>query len=182
VTIYEDCKIGNNVIIHAGAVIGSDGFGYLLHEGKQEKIPQVGNVVLEDEVEIGANTTIDRATLGSTIIGKGTKIDNLVQIGHNCTIGKHNILCAQVGLAGSTEIGNYVYLAGQVGVAGHLIINDKAMIGAQSGVASDIPESAKYFGSPAVDAGLKKRMLASEKRLPELVRFMNEVKKSKGND
>jgi UDP-3-O-[3-hydroxymyristoyl] glucosamine N-acyltransferase len=172
VTIYEDCILKNNVILHSSCVIGSDGFGYLLHEGRQEKIPQVGNVVIENDVEIGSNTSIDRATLGSTIIGEGTKIDNLVQIGHNCTIGRNTIICAQVGLAGSTEIGDYVYLAGQVGVAGHLKINDGAMIGAQSGVSGSVPPKALYFGTPAIDAGLRKRIIASEKRIPEVVRFV----------
>jgi len=172
VSIYEDCIIKNKVIIHSGCVIGSDGFGYLFHEGKQVKIPQVGNVVIEDDVEIGSNTSIDRATISSTIIGEGTKIDNLVQIGHNCIIGKNSILCAQVGLAGSTIVGDCVFLAGQVGVAGHLKIDDGAMIGAQSGVNHSIPKNSKYFGTPAIEAGLKKRIIASEKRIPEVVRFV----------
>ena len=179
-TIYEECIIKNNVVIHAGCVIGSDGFGYVFHEGIQNKIPQVGNVIVEDDVEIGANSTIDRATIGSTIIGKGTKIDNLVQVGHNCIIGENSILCAQVGLAGSTIIGDVVYLAGQVGVAGHLKINDRAMVGAQSGVSNSIPENAKYFGTPAIDARLKKRVLASEKKLPDLVRYFRNKSKDKG--
>lgn len=178
VTVYEDCVIGNGVIIHSGTVIGSDGFGYILHEGKQEKIPQVGNVIIHDNVEIGSNTSIDRATIGSTVIGNGTKIDNLVQIGHNCTIGENSILCAQVGLAGSTVVGDHVYLAGQVGVAGHLKINNGAMIGAQSGVSGSVPENAIYFGSPAIDAKLKKRIIASEKRIPEVVKFVKkQIKK-----
>jgi UDP-3-O-[3-hydroxymyristoyl] glucosamine N-acyltransferase len=178
VTIYEDCIIQDNVILHAGCVIGSDGFGYLLHEGKQEKIPQVGNAVIQSNVEIGSNTSVDRATLGSTIIGEGTKIDNLVQIGHNCVIGKNSILCAQVGLAGSTIIGDGVYLGGQVGVAGHLKIENGAMIGAQSGVSGSVPENAKYFGTPAIEAGLRKRIMASEKKLPEIIRFFKkQIKK-----
>jgi len=178
VTIYEDCIIHNKVILHAGCVIGSDGFGYLLHEGKQEKIPQVGNVEIHSNVEIGSNTSVDRATLGSTIIGEGTKIDNLVQVGHNCVIGKNSILCAQVGLAGSTIIGDGVYLGGQVGVAGHLKIENGAMIGAQSGVSGSVPENAKYFGTPAIEAGLRKRIMASEKRLPEIIKyFKKQIKK-----
>jgi len=178
VTVYEDCQIGDEVIIHSGCVIGSDGFGYLLHENKQEKIPQVGNVIIKDRVEIGSNTSIDRATLGSTIIGEGTKIDNLVQIGHNCVIGKHSILCAQVGLAGSTVVGDGVYLAGQVGVAGHLKINNGAKIGAQSGVSGTVPENAVYFGTPAIDVNLRKRIIASEKRIPEVVKFVKkQIKK-----
>ena len=172
-TIYEDCIIKNNVIIHAGCVIGADGFGYVFDQGIHHKVPQVGNVIIEDNVEIGANSTIDRATIGSTVIGKGSKIDNLVQVGHNCKIGENSILCAQVGLAGSTEIGNIVYLAGQVGVAGHLKINDGAMIGAQSGISGDVPQNAKYLGYPAIDAGLQKRIFAVQRKLPEIVRFFN---------
>lgn len=182
VTLYEGTKIGERVIVHAGCVIGADGFGFLLHGGRQNKIPQVGNVVIDNDVEIGANTTIDRATLGSTRIGEGTKIDNLVQIGHNCLIGKHSIICAQTGLAGSTIIGDYVYLAGQVGVAGHLKIGDGAMIGAQSGVSNDIPEGVRYFGTPAIDAGIQKRIIASQKQIPELVKFVNRLRKSKGEE
>ena len=178
-TVYEDCVIGNNVIIHAGCVIGADGFGFLLHEGRQNKIPQVGNVIIQDDVEIGANSTIDRATLGSTIIGRGTKIDNLVQIGHNCIIGENCILCAQVGLAGSTVLGNLVYLAGQVGVAGHLKIEDGALVGAQSGVSHTIPAGARVFGTPAIDAGLQKRIMAAQKKLPEMLRHYNTNLKKK---
>ncbi len=177
-TIYEDCILKNNVVIHSGCVIGADGFGYLLHEGIQNKIPQVGNVIIEDDVEVGACSCIDRATIGSTIIGKGTKIDNLVQVGHNCKIGKNSILCAQVGLAGSTEIGNVVFLAGQVGVAGHLKIDDGAMVGAQSGVSNSIPKEAKYFGTPAINAGLKKRILASEKQIPNVVKYYKKIMKN----
>jgi len=179
ITIYEDCIIRNNVIIHSGCVIGADGFGYLLHEGIQNKIPQVGNVIIEDDVEIGANSSVDRATISSTIIGKGTKIDNLVQVGHNCIIGENSILCAQVGLAGSTVIGDVVFLAGQVGVAGHLKIEDGVMVGAQSGVSHTIPAGTKVFGTPAIDAGLKKRILASEKKLPEVVRHYKKLVKKK---
>jgi len=179
VTVYADCRIGNRVILHSGCVIGADGFGYLLYAGKQNKIPQVGNVIIEDEVEIGANSAIDRATLGSTIIGRGTKIDNLVQVGHNCIIGENSILCSQVGLAGSTEIGNLVYLAGQVGVAGHLKIEDGAMVGAQSGVSSSVPAQTKVFGTPAIEAGIKKRIIASEKNIPELVRYYKKNLKDK---
>ncbi len=179
-TIYEDCIIKNNVIIHSGCVIGADGFGYIFDQGVHHKVPQVGNVIIEDNVEIGANSTIDRATIGSTVIGKGTKIDNLVQVGHNCKIGENSILCAQVGLAGSTEIGNIVYLAGQVGVAGHLKIDDGAMIGAQSGVSGYVPKKAKYLGYPAIDAGLQKRIFAVKRKLPEIVKFYNkEMKKAK---
>ncbi len=178
-TIYEDCVLKNNIIIHASCVIGADGFGYLFHNGIHNKIPQVGNVIIEDDVEIGANSAVDRATLGSTIIGKGTKIDNLVQVGHNCKIDENSILCAQTGLAGSTIIGKTVYLAGQVGVAGHLKIDDGAMIGAQSGVTNDIPKGAKYFGSPAIEAGLQKKIMVSEKYLPEVVKEYRKRQKAK---
>jgi UDP-3-O-[3-hydroxymyristoyl] glucosamine N-acyltransferase len=182
-TVYEDCVIKNKVIIHANCVIGADGFGYILHDGKQNKIPQVGNVIIEDDVEIGANSTVDRATIGSTIIGKGTKIDNLVQVGHNCIIGENSIICAQSGLAGSTIVGDVVYIAGQVGVAGHLKIDDGAMIGAQSGVTNYIPKNARYFGTPAREAGLQKRIHVAEKKLPELVKYHNkQMKKKKESD
>jgi UDP-3-O-[3-hydroxymyristoyl] glucosamine N-acyltransferase len=171
VSIYDDSIIGDNVILHSGCVIGSDGFGYILHNNLQNKIPQVGNVIIGDDVEIGANTCVDRATLGSTIIKKGAKIDNLVQIGHNCVIGEHSIICAQVGLAGSTEIGDFVYLAGQVGVAGHLKIDNGVMVGAQSGVSHSLQAGEKVFGTPAIDAGLRKRIIVCEKNLPELVKY-----------
>ncbi len=178
VTIYDDCIIGKNCILHSGSVIGADGFGFMLMEGFQQKIPQVGNVEIGDYVEIGANSCIDRATLGTTKIGKGTKIDNLVQIGHNCIIGEHSIICALVGLAGSTIVGNYVYLAGQVGAAGHIKIGDRAMVGAQSGLTCNVPEDARYFGSPAMDAGEMKRIMVSQKYLPEMSRAFQKAKKN----
>lgn len=178
VTVYADCRLGADVIIHSGAVIGADGFGFILMEGKQHKIPQIGNVVIGDQVEIGANSAIDRATLGSTIVGEGTKIDNFVQVGHNCVIGRHCILCAHVGLAGSTVLGDYVYLAGQVGAAGHLTIGDRAMVGAQSGVTHDIPPDARYIGSPAEPASIMKRVMISQKYLPEMYRFYQQQLKT----
>jgi UDP-3-O-[3-hydroxymyristoyl] glucosamine N-acyltransferase len=168
VKLYDHCALEDRVIIHSGSVIGADGFGFLLVGGKQVKIPQIGTVEIHSDVEIGANTTIDRATLGATIIGEGTKIDNLVQIGHNCVIGKHSILCAQVGLAGSTIVGDYVYLAGQVGAAGHIKIGDRAMVGAQSGISNHVPEDARYLGCPARDANLMKRVFAAQMSLPEI--------------
>ncbi len=180
VNIYEDIKIGNNVILHSGVIIGADGFGFLLHEGQQFKLPQVGNVIISDNVEIGANSCVDRATLGSTVIGKGTKLDNLVQIGHNCVIGENSIICAQVGLAGNTRIGDRVYLAGQVGSADHVTIGDEVMVGAQSGVAGNVPAGMKIFGYPAREAGLTKRIMAAEKQLPELVKYFR--KKLKESD
>jgi UDP-3-O-[3-hydroxymyristoyl] glucosamine N-acyltransferase len=181
VTIYEDCVLGDNVNIHSGTVIGADGFGYLLMQGIQQKIPQVGNVIIHDYVEIGANTTIDRGTISSTIIGEGTKIDNLVQIGHNCIIGKHSIICALVGLAGSTSIGDYVYLAGQVGAAGHLKVGDRTMVGAQAGISQDLAADGKYFGTPAREAQKMKRIMAVENNLPEMFKYFNQLKRNAQN-
>jgi UDP-3-O-[3-hydroxymyristoyl] glucosamine N-acyltransferase len=173
VTVYHDCILQDNIILHAGVVIGADGFGFILHEGKQEKIPQLGNVLIESDVEIGANSCVDRATLGITIIGRGTKIDNLVQVGHNVQIGEQTILCSQVGIAGSSKIGSVVYLAGQVGVGDHTIIGDQTLVGAQSGVTGKIPAGQKIFGTPAVDANLRKRIVAVEKHLPEMWRYLS---------
>lgn len=170
-TLYEDTIIKNNVLIHSGCVIGSDGFGYLPMNGKQIKIPQIGNVIIEDDVELGANTTIDRATLSSTIIKKGAKIDNLVQVGHNCKVGEDSVLCSQVGLAGHTSLGKRVILAGQVGVAGHLNIGNDAIVGAKSGVSKSLLPNIRYFGIPAIKATDKKRIIVSEKMLPEIARY-----------
>jgi len=177
VTIYEDTKIKDNVIIHSGCVIGADGFGYYPLNGKQLKIPQIGNVIIESDVELGANTTIDRATLKSTIISQGTKIDNLVQVGHNCKVGDDSVLCAQTGLAGHTDLGKRVVLAGQVGVAGHLNIGDDVIVGAKSGISKSLPGGKRYFGIPAIDATLKKKIIVSEKYIPELVKFYKSYKK-----
>ena len=170
VSIYKDSIIKDKVILHSGVVIGSDGFGYIYKDNKQMKIPQVGNVIIENEVEIGANSTVDRATIGSTIIGKGTKIDNLVQIGHNCIIEDSSIICAQTGLAGNTQIGKFVFLAGQVGVAGHLKINDFAKVGAKSGVMNDVPPNAEFWGIPATFANDQKKIILSLRKLPEIVK------------
>lgn len=149
VTIRERCSIGARVIIHPGAVIGADGFGFELREGRQEKIPQTGTVCIEDDVEIGSNTTIDRARFGRTWIQTGVKIDNLVQIGHNCIIGEHSVLCAQVGVSGSTRVGKHVSLAGKVGLNGHIVVGDRAMVGSMSGVGRSIPPDTIYMGAPA---------------------------------
>lgn len=177
VTIYHDCKIEDNVILHSGVVIGADGFGFLLHDGIQQKIPQVGNVIIKSDVEIGANSCVDRATLGSTIIGNHTKLDNLVQVGHNCKIGENNILCAQVGLAGNTVIKSRSYLAGQVGVAGHLTIGSDVLIGAQSGVVGDVEDKSKIFGTPAINAGTQKRIMVSLPKLPQIIKDLRKLKK-----
>jgi UDP-3-O-[3-hydroxymyristoyl] glucosamine N-acyltransferase len=150
VTIYDGTRIGHRCIIHSGVVIGSDGYGFALHEGKHHKIPQIGIVRIEDDVEIGAGSTIDRAALGETVIGEGTKIDNLVQIGHNVKVGKHCLLVSQVGIAGSTELGDYVAVAGQSGFSGHLKIGNRVQVAAKSAVLADVPDDTKVMGSPAV--------------------------------
>ena len=177
VVLYPRTQVGNRVRIHAGVVIGADGFGYVFDEGRHLKVPQIGNVIVEDDVEIGANSAVDRATLGSTIIGKGTKIDNLVQVGHNVTVGTHCILCGQVGIAGSTKVGSYVTMAGQVGVAGHLKIGDKVTLGAQSGLMNDVPDGENWLYTPAQPMRQVKRMLIAMQRLPELLRRVNELEK-----
>lgn len=170
VTLYPGVLIGNRVFIHAGAVIGSDGFGYVTEGGQHVKIPQVGNVVIEDDVEIGANTTIDRATLGSTVIKRGTKIDNLVQIAHNNTVGEHCLIAGQAGLAGSVTLGKYVMLAGQVGVADHKTIGDQAIVGGGGVVITDIPSKAVVWGFPARAHREALREIAALRRLPGIIR------------
>lgn len=184
VSIREDCKLGKKVIIHAGAVIGSDGFGYQKdNTGAYKKVPQIGNVIIEDDVEIGANTTIDRAALGSTIIRKGVKIDNLVQIAHNVTVGNNTVMSAQSGISGSVKIGSNVIVAGQVGIAGHLEITDNVILMAQSGVAKTISKPGLYFGSPSKEAKTAKILEAHFRNFPEYVeRIKNleeEIKKLK---
>jgi UDP-3-O-[3-hydroxymyristoyl] glucosamine N-acyltransferase len=168
VTIYPRTQIGKRVRIHAGAVIGSDGFGYVFDSGFHRKVPQVGNVVIGDDVEIGSNTSVDRGALGSTIIGKGTKIDNLVQVGHNVELGDYCILCAQVGIAGSAKLGKYTVLAGQVGIAGHLKIGNQVTIGSKSGVMHNIPDGEKWLGIPAQPDKQAKRIMIAMQRLPDL--------------
>ncbi|HUJ78778.1 MAG TPA: UDP-3-O-(3-hydroxymyristoyl)glucosamine N-acyltransferase [Nitrospiria bacterium] len=165
VTVRERVRVGRRVIIHSGTVIGSDGFGYAFHGGQHHKIPQVGTVIIEDDVELGANVTVDRATMGRTVIGRGTKVDNLVQIAHNVTIGEGSIIVAQAGISGSTALGKGVVLAGQVGVVGHLTIGDGVRVGAQSGVAHDIPGGQDLSGSPAIP---HRQWLAVQATLPTL--------------
>jgi len=177
VTIRENVVIGNNVIIHSGTVIGSDGFGYVFENGSHYKIPQVGGVVIEDDVEIGANTAIDRATLGNTIIGCGTKIDNLVQVAHNVKIGKKCIIAGQVGISGSVEVGDGVVLAGQVGIRDHLKIGSRAIVSAQTGVVSDIPEGEIYSGTPAIPHKVWLRVQSIYSKLPELIKRLKEIEK-----
>ena len=158
VKIYAHSQVGARCILHAGAVVGSDGFGFEPDaQGVNQKIPQIGNVIIEDDVEVGANTTIDRAMMGSTLIHRNVKIDNLVQIAHNVEIGESTILCAHVGIAGSTKIGKHCILAGQVGVAGHIEIADNCIFGAQTGIAGNIRKSGTYMGSPAIDASIWRR-------------------------
>ena len=174
VTIREGVKIENNVIIHSGSVIGSDGFGYVFEEGRYHKIPQVGGVIIEDDVEIGSNVSIDRATTGNTIIGKGTKIDNLVQIAHNVKIGNNSIIVAQVGIAGSTEIGDYVTLAGQVGITDHVKIDSGTIIGAQSGITGNVTKG-NYVGYPALPHRDWMKASAIFAKLPALNKKIKEL-------
>lgn len=182
VCIYEGCVIGNNCIIHANAVIGSDGFGFAPSEdGTYKKIPQTGNVVIEDDVEIGSNTTIDRATLGSTIIRKGVKLDNLVQVAHNVEIGEDSVIASQTGIAGSSKIGKRVMFGGQVGISGHVNIADGTILGAKAGVASSIKTPGQiYSGYPAVPINTFRRSYVVNKNLPVLQNTINELIKKVG--
>lgn len=165
VKVYAHCVIGTNCILHAGVVVGSDGFGFEPDaQGVNQKIPQIGNVIIEDDVEIGANTTIDRAMMGSTIIRRNAKLDNLVQVAHNVEVGESTFLCAQVGIAGSTKIGKHCILAGQVGAAGHIEIADNCIFGAQTGIPNSIRKSGMYMGYPAIDAALWRRAVVKFKQ------------------
>ncbi len=179
VTIYNGVQIGDNVIIHSGVVIGCDGFGYMQKADTYVKIPQIGDVIIEDDVEIGANTTIDRSTIGSTKIGKGTKIDNLVQIAHNVEIGENCIIASQTGISGSTKIGNHCILAGQVGIADHAIIEDNIIVGAKTGISTRVVKSEEkmVFGIPGRPIMQAKRIEAIISKLPELYQEFNELKK-----
>ncbi len=177
VKIYHNCEIGKNCIIHSGCVIGADGFGFAPTPNGYEKIPQTGNVVIEDDVEIGANTTIDRAMMGSTRICKGTKLDNLIQIAHNCSVGENTVMAAQVGIAGSAKIGSNCMLGGQVGVVGHISIGNGTQIGAQSGVSKGCPDGSRIMGAPAVDMGEYARSLVYQKKLGQLFERVKELEK-----
>ena len=177
VALYAGTSLGHRVRIHAGTVIGSDGFGYVQDGGIHRKVPQIGNVIIRDDVEIGANVTVDRGALGPTVIGKGTKIDNLVQIAHNVNIGEHCIVVSQVGISGSTRLGDYVVIAGQAGLAGHLKIGNRVTVAAQSGVMNSIPDGEKWFGYPAQPERQMKRQIIAAQQLPELVRRVAELEK-----
>jgi UDP-3-O-[3-hydroxymyristoyl] glucosamine N-acyltransferase len=175
-SMRERCILGDRVILHNGAVVGSDGFGYTVDaQGVRTKIPQTGIVVLEDDVEIGANTAIDRARFGETRVGKGTKVDNLVQIAHNCLIGENSVLCGQMGMAGTTTLGKRVICAGQVGLGGHLTVGDDAVIGAQAGVPKDLPGGQMYLGSPAVPRLEFGKSIAHVASLPKLKEKLKEL-------
>ena len=177
VVLYAQCRIGNRVSIHAGTVIGSDGYGYVFDEGRHRKMLQVGNVVIHDDVEIGANTAIDRGALGATVIGQGTKIDNQVHIAHNVVIGKHCLVMGQVGFAGSTQLGDYCVIASQSGIAGHLKLGNQATVGAKSGVMRDIPDKGTVLGMPAAPDKQTKRQWISVQQLPDMIHRLRDLEK-----
>jgi len=180
VTLYAGTEVGHRVRIHSGTVVGSDGFGYVLDDGIHRKVPQIGNVIICDDVELGANVTVDRGALGPTLVGKGTKIDNLVQIAHNVTVGEHCIIVSQAGVAGSTKLGNYVILGGQVGLAGHLKIGNRVSVAAQSGVMHNIPDGEKWIWTPAQPDRQAKRQMIALQQLPELFRRVKELERKLG--
>lgn len=175
VVIYDDVEIGDNVIIHSGAIIGADGFGYKFRGGKHVKVPQIGNVVIGDNVEIGANTCVDRGALGSTVIGNGSKIDNLVQVGHNNKIGQHVIVCGQTGISGSCTIENYAVLAGSAGIADHVKIGQGAVVMARAGVANDVTAKTQVFGSPAKEKRVAYREQVALSQLPDLLKTIKQL-------
>lgn len=182
VVLYDDCTLGDRVIVHANSVLGADGFGYRTQGGRHVKVPQLGTVEVDNDVEIGACTTIDRGTFGPTRIGAGTKIDNLVMVAHNCQIGKHNLFVSQVGIAGSTSTGDYVVMAGQVGVADHLHIGDRAMLGAKAGVHKDVAPGSRMLGAPATPDREQMRIMMTLEKLPELRREIKKIKAKLGLD
>ncbi|WP_308261333.1 UDP-3-O-(3-hydroxymyristoyl)glucosamine N-acyltransferase [Prevotella sp.] len=176
-TIYQGCKIGNNVTIHAGSVIGADGFGFAPGADGYDKIPQIGIVVIEDNVEIGANTCVDRSTMGATVIHKGVKLDNLVQVAHNVEIGENTVMSAQVGIAGSTKVGSWCMFGGQVGLAGHITIGDKTFLGAQSGVPGNLKGGEELIGTPPMNPRAYFKSQAIFRRLPDMYKDLNDAKK-----
>lgn len=178
VRIYEGCKLGAGCIVHSGAIIGADGFGFAPDsEGRYKKIPQLGNVEIADDVEIGANTTVDRGSMGATVIGKGTKLDNLIQIGHNVEIGEDTVIVAHVGIAGSSKVGNNCMIGGQVGISGHLHVGNRVQIGAQSGIMGDIKDGEVLLGSPAMAHHQFFKTMAVFRKLPEIYRELNVLSK-----
>ena len=180
VKIYAHCVIGANCILHAGAIIGADGFGFEPDaQGVNQKIPQIGNVIIEDDVEIGANTTVDRAMMGSTIVHKNVKIDNLVQVAHNVEVGESSFLCGQSGIAGSSKIGKHCILTGQVGITGHVEIADNCIFGAKTGVTGSIRKPGMYLGYPAIEASNWRRSMIGVKQLPDIIKKLNELEKKK---
>ena len=176
-SIYHDCKLGNNVIVHSGAVIGADGFGFAPNGDSYDKIPQIGIVTIEDNVEIGANTCVDRSTMGSTYLRKGVKLDNLVQIAHNDDIGENTVMSAQVGIAGSTKVGQWCMFGGQVGISGHITIGDKVMIGAQSGIPSSLKDNQTLIGTPPLPQFQYFKSQALVQKLPEIYKQLNALQK-----
>ena len=176
-TVYENCIIGNNCILHAGSVVGADGFGFAPEGETYKKIPQLGNVIIEDDVEIGANTTIDRAVMDSTIIRRGVKLDNLVQIAHNVEVGENTVMAAQVGIAGSVKVGKHCMFGGQVGLAGHIHVADHVVFGAQAGVISDVKEATTLLGAPANNAKNFMRSSAIFNRLPDIYRSLGQMQR-----
>ena len=180
VKVYANCKVGKQCILHSGVVIGADGFGFEPDaQGVNQKIPQIGNVIIEDDVEIGANTTIDRAMMGSTIVHKNVKVDNLVQIAHNVEVGDSTFLCAQVGIAGSSKVGKHCILTGQVGVAGHIEVTDNCIFGAQTGVAGSVRKPGMYQGYPAIDAANWRRSAVGFKQLPDILKRLQALENNK---
>jgi UDP-3-O-[3-hydroxymyristoyl] glucosamine N-acyltransferase len=175
VVLYHDVVLGRRVEVHAGTVVGADGFGYRQVDGQHVKIPQTGGVEVGDDVEIGSNCTIDRGTFDATRIGAGTKIDNLVMIGHNCQIGRHNILCGQVGVAGSCKTGDYVVMAGQAGIKDHTVVGDRVIVGAQAGVHRNIPAGERVLGSPAIPVKEQRHIFAMIARLPDMHKQLREL-------
>jgi UDP-3-O-[3-hydroxymyristoyl] glucosamine N-acyltransferase len=178
--LYDGTVLGHRVIVHANAVLGADGFGYRLQDGRHVKVPQLGHVEIGDDVEIGACTTIDRGTFQATRVGEGTKIDNLVQIGHNCQVGRHNLFVSQLGIAGSSSTGEYVVIAGQVGVVDHVHIGDRAKIGAKAGVTKDVPCGQRMLGAPATPERDQKRILMTLEKLPEIRKDLRRIKQHLG--
>ncbi len=176
-TVYHDCRVGNNCILHAGCVIGADGFGFAPSPEGYEKIPQIGIVIVEDNVEIGANTCVDRATMGATIIRKGVKLDNLIQIAHNVEVGSHTVMASQVGIAGSTKVGEWCMFGGQVGVAGHIKIGNKVNFGAQTGFPGNVKDGKTLMGTPAIDAKNFIKSSIYYKNLPDMAAQLNSLKK-----